>query len=259
MTTISLDTRADAPGARADDDTGRLVAQAGAVAAFSRTLLERDGFEHSPARTLELVVAGALTALPAVGGAGLSLVEARRTVAFHAPSDAAVASLEGLQGELGEGPSHDCLRGCAPVVADDLASTDEGRWPRFSIAALEHRVGAVCSVPLPGRDGRTSGTVNLYAPEAGAFDASCVATAELIAAHAALAVHAAGRVAALHEALDSRDTIGQAKGILIERLGLTDQQAFDKLVSSSQETNLKLRDLAAWLVGETVRGWDRPS
>jgi AmiR/NasT family two-component response regulator len=55
------------------------------------------------------------------------------------------------------------------------------------------------------------------------------------------------KVEGLEEALLSRDVIGQAKGILMERLHLTSDQAFEELRSSSQKHNRKVRDIAAEL------------
>jgi AmiR/NasT family two-component response regulator len=57
----------------------------------------------------------------------------------------------------------------------------------------------------------------------------------------------------LHQALSSRDVIGQAKGILMERLRITPDEAFDALRRSSQRLNVKLREVAATLAetGET--------
>src|SRR5437763_13471294 len=53
------------------------------------------------------------------------------------------------------------------------------------------------------------------------------------------------KVAGLEEALLSRDVIGQAKGILMERLHLTPDQAFEELRAVSQSYNRKVRDIAA--------------
>ena len=49
--------------------------------------------------------------------------------------------------------------------------------------------------------------------------------------------------------------IGQAKGMLMQRDGLDAEQAFAGLVEASQHANMKLRDVAAWLVetGGTAR------
>jgi AmiR/NasT family two-component response regulator len=55
-------------------------------------------------------------------------------------------------------------------------------------------------------------------------------------------------LAQLREAISSRDVIGQAKGILMEREHLTDDQAFDRLRTASQKRNRKLREIAEELV-----------
>ena len=52
----------------------------------------------------------------------------------------------------------------------------------------------------------------------------------------------------LRIALKSRDIIGQAKGILMERHGIEADEAFDRLVKMSQETNVKVREVAENLV-----------
>lgn len=52
----------------------------------------------------------------------------------------------------------------------------------------------------------------------------------------------------LSRALDVRDVIGQAKGILMERFRLTDQRAFTVLMRISQHENVKLVDVARHLV-----------
>lgn len=66
----------------------------------------------------------------------------------------------------------------------------------------------------------------------------------MLMSHAAIAVAASRTVANLRTAIDSRDVIGQAKGIFMERYKLSSGQAFDLLVQSSQNTNTKLRDVA---------------
>jgi AmiR/NasT family two-component response regulator len=52
----------------------------------------------------------------------------------------------------------------------------------------------------------------------------------------------------MEEALQSRDLIGQAKGILMAREGITADQAFDMLRRASQRLNVKLRDVAGGIV-----------
>lgn len=73
----------------------------------------------------------------------------------------------------------------------------------------------------------------------------------MLAVHASLAARAVrerstleGKGRELQEALLTRDIIGQANGILMERLKITPDDAFDVLRRSSQSLNLKLREVA---------------
>lgn len=57
-------------------------------------------------------------------------------------------------------------------------------------------------------------------------------------------MEATERIEQLIEALATRDRIGQAKGILMERYRVTEHQAFELLSAASQSSNTKLVDLA---------------
>jgi hypothetical protein len=112
-----------------------------------------------------------------------------------------------------------------------------------------------------------AGSLNAYAGMPDAFDAEAREIGLILAAHASLAagvIHERDEVEEmgrqLHEALSSRDVIGQAKGILMERLHLTPEDAFDALRRSSQRLNVKLREVAARLAetGEFQEGTARP-
>lgn len=69
--------------------------------------------------------------------------------------------------------------------------------------------------------------------------------------HAAVAMAGASNLADIQKALATRDIIGQAKGIMMERHNLTDVKAFNLLTRASQETNRKLVDVARWLLTES--------
>ena len=82
----------------------------------------------------------------------------------------------------------------------------------------------------------------------------------IFAAHAGIALAAAQdraqearRAERLAGGLISREVIGQAQGILMEREGITAGQAFDVLCRASQHLNLKLRTVAQDLVDTGVR------
>jgi AmiR/NasT family two-component response regulator len=59
---------------------------------------------------------------------------------------------------------------------------------------------------------------------------------------------AQAKIANLETALESSRTIGMAMGILIERLKVAPDEAFDALVETSQHEHRKLRDIASDLV-----------
>jgi len=57
----------------------------------------------------------------------------------------------------------------------------------------------------------------------------------------------------LEQAMVSRATIEQAKGIIMSSMGCGPDQAIEVLIKQSQEQNVKLRDLAAELVRNATR------
>jgi AmiR/NasT family two-component response regulator len=75
--------------------------------------------------------------------------------------------------------------------------------------------------------------------------------AGLFGIQAALLLYGADTATHLHRAIDSRDLIGQAKGVLRERFKVDDEGAFQMLVKSSQDTNMKLTAVARWLLDDT--------
>jgi AmiR/NasT family two-component response regulator len=81
-----------------------------------------------------------------------------------------------------------------------------------------------------------------------AFDAGAQIVAEALAVHAGLALGATEQETTLRQAMGTRETIGQAVGILVERYKVTPTQGFALLVRTSQHRNIKLRDVATKLI-----------
>jgi GAF domain-containing protein len=115
------------------------------------------------------------------------------------------------------------------------------------------RIRSVLALPLPNNGG--SGALNLYARFPGAFGVVDRAKAVILASLAGLALSAARtheheerRAGNLNAALATREVIGQAQGILMERERVSSGQAFDVLRRASQHLNRKLRDVAQDLV-----------
>lgn len=174
---------------------------------------------------------------------------------FHTPAETApmATELDDLQYQVGHGPCVDSAEKSGPayVRSDDLAV--EPLWPTFGPAAAGRGYLSVLSTSLmpDAAPPRVSGALNVYSRRRSAFTDDARDRALLLAAHASLALATTRAVeradlerAQLRRALDSRDVIGQAKGILMHRRGIDADAAFELLRRTSQELNVKLADLA---------------
>lgn len=176
------------------------------------------------------------------------------TVAASHPS---AHEADALQDQVGEGPSHSAMHRSGVGAAMSRLRGPDVVWPDFGArAADELGFGSALSIGMfPGGEPPRFGALNFYSSSTEGLDAADRDHALLLAAHAATAIAAVqARTAAelresqLHEALQSRDVIGQAKGVLMERRGLTADDAFDLLRRTSQDLNVKLREVAETLV-----------
>jgi hypothetical protein len=219
----------------------------------ARRLLERRSIRDLQ-QTLSEIVSAAVDTVPGATAGGISVTE-DGIVDSRNPTSRGISELDRLQGELHEGPCITALESPdedGVVIAEDLAGADGERWPRFAPAAVAAGYRSMLSTQL-ATNGPMRAALNLYAAEPGVFDVEARVTAELFAVQAAMLLHGSEQAVHLGRAVDSRDTIGQAKGILMERFSVDETEAFQMLVESSQSTNLKLVDVARWLVGEVTR------
>ncbi|MCZ2815057.1 GAF and ANTAR domain-containing protein [Modestobacter sp. VKM Ac-2984] len=216
---------------RMPDDLGDVMGR------IARTLQEEHGDVD---RTLASITAAAVDTVPGTDMASISLVIRRRVEPQAATSEQA-QEIDALQSEFDEGPCLDALREQQTVRVDDLA--DDRRWPRFAAEASRRGAGSMLSFQL-FTEGDNLGALNLFAQEPHSFDAESETVGQIFASHAAIALSAARQESNLRSAMDSRDLIGQAKGILMERHRLTASQAFELLVRASSHTNRKLLDVA---------------
>ena len=211
------------------------------LAAFARELQQQD----HPAEVLATIVAGALRLVPGAQEGSVSMVVARRTVHSQAASSDLPREVDALMEQVGQGPCLDAVWEQQTVAVPDMVS--ESRWPEFSARAARLGVGSMLSFQLYV-EGDNLGALNLFARAAGAFDDDSSRVGELFASHAAVAYAATQREAALERALVSRQLVGQAQGILMERGRLTAEQAFAQLTRASQDRNVKLHEVARRLV-----------
>jgi GAF domain-containing protein len=198
--------------------------------------------------TLRAIVHGALELVPAASWAGICLIQGKR-VTLEACSHDLVVEFEQLQSDVGEGPCVSAIRQQRTVRVADLAKPGQ-LWPRFAATAVERGVRSMMSLPLSVCQ-ETLGVLDLYAAQPDAFAADAQILADLVAQHAAVALAGATREHHLNAALVNRDVLGQAKGVLMQRDRLTAPQAFQLLVRASQDTNMKIADVARWLITDT--------
>lgn len=206
------------------------------------------------AEALEQVVVAAGQVVPKADLVSVTLRDQQGR--FHTPveTDPKGNELDQLQYRLGEGPCLEAARSDGPAVAlsGDLA-LDPG-WPQFGPAAAQLGVRSVMSTALL-TGSHQPGALNLYSHGLSAFTDDDQHVALLLASHASLALVNAQTVeigqlkeANLKRAIDSRDVIGMAKGILMNRQGVDPAAAFDILRNVSQKLNVKLAEVAETLV-----------
>ena len=229
---------------------GPLVDVAQALRDVARSLEAEPDLEH----VLGAIVKSVTDTVPGAEQAGVSLYERKLLQTVASTSDV-TKRINTIEHELDEGPCLQALLDHRSYRIDDM-STDT-RWPRFAAAAEAHGVRSMLGYKL-FTSGRNLGTLDLYSSTRNAFDADSEVIGELFAAHAAIALTGSTQQAEFRTALSSRDTIGIAKGILMQRERLTDEQAFKLMVSTSQKANIKIHDLAVWLVENANNAASQP-
>jgi GAF domain-containing protein len=198
----------------------------------------------TPTHTAEDIVAYVRHQLYA-DHAGITLIRGRQ-LETAASTDVLVVRADALQYELDEGPCSDSSWQRQTLLISDL-NTDS-RWPRWAAQVTALGVLSVLAAELTGNQNRRIGSINVYWTQRRTFTADDIAFINIFARHAALALAESLHQAGLSMALDSRKRIGQAQGILMERYGLDEDQAFEVLRRYSQDHNIKLRYVAEHLI-----------
>jgi transcriptional regulator with GAF, ATPase, and Fis domain len=210
-------------------------------------------------------LAGHCVQLLDVDAAGLLLADTQGTLHATAASheNAHLLALFELQADAG--PCMDCFRTGAPVVNSDLQANRD-RWPSFAEAAQATGFFSAHALPLRVRE-TVIGALNLLCARPGPLGDPDVRTGQALADVAAIGILAQRSLqqaelltGQLQNALTSRVTIEQAKGVLAERRRISVDAAFDLLRSYARSRNLPVSDLARDVVdnsgdvGELLRG-----
>lgn len=204
----------------------------------------------SRAESSQATITSVLCQLQAAVGAehgGALLLGPGNAIESADGSDDVVARADAIQADLGEGPDLTLVEDGTSLLVRD--THDEPRWPRWAEAVAALGLRSLVTVKLSTRD-HVLGSVNLYSSRPDAFGDDDREVAEDLARRAAVTVSASITARDLPAALDSRVLVGQAEGILMERFGLSSDEAFAALLRHSQSTDTKLRAVARQVVQE---------
>jgi GAF domain-containing protein len=197
--------------------------------------------QHSTQEVLDQAVQAAVHAVPGAEQASISLVD--KSGNLSTPSSTGELASEGdkAQYELGEGPCLQALWQGQVLQIDDLST--ETRWPAWTARAQALGAGSLLACQLATPRG-VLGALNLYSTRPHAFDSTAAALVPVLAVQVGIALARVHNETNLLAAIESRQLIGQAVGILMERHRLGPTAAFDLLVRASQASQLKLREVA---------------
>ena len=203
---------------------------------------------------LRLVVALARVTVTGADGVSVSL-RRRGVLTTVAASDETISGMDADQYATAEGP-------CVSAATDGRwfhveSLDDERRWPAFIPRARDRGINSILSTPLLTH-ARPVGALNIYSRRERAFAGPELELSTLFAGEASnLLVSAALDVSVedlsrqLQDALRGRDSISQARGVLMERHHLSADAAYTRLRSSSQKTNRPIRRLAEEIMDST--------
>ncbi len=192
--------------------------------------------------TLQSITNSSVELVSGATNASVSLVIRRREVQSRAATAGVAREIDRLQNELDEGPCLDAIWSHQIVEVPDTANDE--RWSRFGPAAAAVGVRSMLCFQLYTHHDNL-GALNLLSSSTDAFDDEARQVGTLVATHAAIALIAAEHEDQLQSALATRDVIGQAKGVVMERYDVSATQAFEMMRTLSQDWQVTVAELAA--------------
>ena len=203
-------------------------------------------------RALQLLVQAVRDAIPGSAGAGISLFDEQGRGSSTASTAQLVGEADAAQHDLGQGPCVEAWTAGTPVLVHDAAADD--RWPLWSEAVASLPVRSVVSTPLAAASGPI-GTLKIYAVLPAAYTAATVLLLEKFAVPAAtLIAHVQSSETPRHlsgplkGALSGRDNTNRACGILMERHGLSAEQALRELLRRARTDGTPLSVVCSGLI-----------
>jgi len=230
----------------------KLAIPAGAFAELARIKFNETTFHGVLTRVTEV----ATRTIPGAYQVSITLAGAGGAHTAAQTGELALA-LDEVQYRLGQGP---CLAAAVADATMHIADMGvESRWPDWASEAVAAGVHSSLSIGLPVHQ-TVTGALNVYATQPAAFSEDAIQVAQTLAGYAAVAMtnaHLYETQATLahhmQAAMQGRAVIEQAKGIIMGQRRCTADEAFDILSKTSQDTNRKVREVAAALVARATR------
>jgi GAF domain-containing protein len=203
---------------------------------------------------LNLVVALAHAAVPGADGASVTLSR-HGTLATVAASDETISGMDADQYATGQGPCISAATGGHRIYVDSVDA--ESRWPQFIPRAKQRGINSILSMPLLTQ-GRPLGALNIYSSVAGAFAepeqtlaALCAQQASDFLASATVDVSPVELSGRIREALQVRQAVTLAVGVVMDREGVSVDDAYALLLQSAHQSAIPLREQAHNVIAST--------
>jgi len=185
-----------------------------------------------------------------VEAAGILLKDVTGTLQVIGSSSPSAHLLDLFQVQNEEGPCLECTQTGLRVIDTELSAT--GKWPKFSSLARNENYQAVYALPLNSR-GVAIGALNLFAVQN--LDESTLDIAQSFADTATLSLLQADILTdeqivlrKIHIAVESRNTVEQAQGMIAERFAISPDVALEKIQAAAKESHVTLLAAAIAIV-----------
>lgn len=213
------------------------------LAEMARVLIEQETVQD----TLDHILLHAVGLVDGCDNAGILVLENREKVRTLAATSDLVRTSDRLQQDLGQGPCFDAARNLTQVYRIADMTTTEERWPRYAPRARELGIGSMMGFLLFTEEGDL-GALDMYSARAQGFTEHAENVGWLLASHAAVAFSSARNNAQMRAAMETRNEVGEAVGILMERHRVVREQAFEMLRKGAGEHETRIRDVARSVV-----------
>lgn len=188
----------------------------------------------------------AVRSVPGAQYAGVAIATRDGSVRTASATGRYPILLDEIQQRDKEGPCLSAAWDQQLIRIDDMRR--ERRWPRYCRDAADLTPIRSAMTFQLFVESQTMGVLNFYATRSRAFDDEAAEMGLVLGIHTALVWNLLRRDEQFRAALASRDIIGQAKGMIMERFNIDAEQAFELLKRLSQGSNTPVVDIAHQLV-----------